>query len=367
MIRDSLTTAVQTWNSRNPIESIDLRNKEQCALAAWDVTEQPLLLPNSKIKTGLSMLVCTDDGLPLGSEEEELNRHGVPTGRTLYRGRLAFNPGTYKVFSNDEMLSIVELICAELDKLGVKYRIATTGSVDNRNKTFVAVQIIENEKFSIDGREFLNFLDVLNSFNKSCNITFVNSSICVCCANTFRMALHDDKGAFKISIPHKKNMRNAIAEVPALIHAAFTTQADFAKQLKAWYEFGLNATDAEQVFAAYIGRDAKTGEYNERAELSTRAANTVDKLATLFVKGKGNKGQTALDLFQAATEYYTHFSAGESKDASKQFESSEFGSGADNKTEFFSALVGATNSVEKFRGVARIGEKILVAYRAAKK
>jgi hypothetical protein len=337
--RDMLTTAVTTWNSKNPIASIGLRDPETCVLAKWDVAGEPITLPNGKA-TGYNMLVCSDDGLPVG----------VP-----------YNPESYTVFNNSEMIGIIELILVELDKIGVKYAIATTGSVQNRNKTFISIKIVENEKFVVDGREFLNFLDVLNSFNKSCNITFVNSSICVCCQNTFKAALDDDNGAFYISIPHRKKAKAIVKDVPKLIEASFTASNDFAKNLKHFSEFPVGLVDAENIFAAFIGK----GEDN--AVLKTRSANIVERLAYLFVKGMGNKGETALDVFQAATEYYTHESAGETEDTSKQFESSEFGNAADKKSLFFSGLVKATASKETFAGVARIGEKILLAYNSKPK
>lgn len=343
--RDRLTTAVQTWNSTDTTE-IELRS-ERNALNTWDVRPEPLYLAGN-IPSGLSMLVCTDDNKPLGTEDGA--------------GRLAFNPKTYTVFRNEEMLGVIEQLLGQLDRQGVKWKIATTGSVGNRNKTFVSIRILDNAKFVVAGREFLEFIDCLNSFNKSCNITFTNSSICVCCANTFRMALQDEKGAFKVSIPHRKNAKLVVQDVPRIIGAAFSGREKFAKTLKHFSEISCKLEQAENIFAAFIGLEGT----ENNGKLSTRSANMVETLTGLFRNGKGNKGETLLDVFQAATEYWTHYSAGKTTDVSKQFESSEFGTGAQDKVRFFQALVGATESNAKLDGVARVGETILVAYRKGK-
>jgi hypothetical protein len=134
-------------------------------------------------------------------------------------------------------------------------------------------------------------------------------------------------------------------------------------KLKEWASFPVGLADAENVFAAWIA-DGRKGE-----DLSTRSVNIIERLAYLFAKGKGNKGETALDLFQAVTEYYTHENAGKREtgdDPTKQMESSDFGDGASAKSEFFQTLVGLTESSDKFKGFARVGDTILIAQRKAK-
>lgn len=348
--RDFMTsTPGAMWHThRTETSAIDLRNPAQCALAAWDVKPEKLYLPGN-IESGLSMLVCTDDGKPIGKDYFDKEK------KKMVFVRQSFNPDTYSPFPNSEFLGVVEQIISALQGLGVKYEIATTGSVENRNRVFVSIRILENENFKIGHREFLAYIDCLNSFNKSCNVTFTNSNVCVCCANTFRMALRDDSGAFRVSIPHRKNMKGVLQDVPKLIELAFKGNENFKNTLRRWSSFPMGATDASNVFAAFIGGG------DDETALSQRSLNMVEKLGELFKKGKGNAGETALDAFQAATEYYTHFSAGDSKDVMKQFESSEFGNGADKKTEFFDCLVAATESTEKFAGVARIGERVLIA------
>lgn len=340
--RDYMTAThdAKIWHrSYDAFESISLKDKS-FALNNWEVVQSELLLPNKK-GSGVFILTGSDDGQRIGKPFEE----------------------TYSVFSNKDTVYMIEAIIAKLEKLGVHPEIVTSGSVENREKTFVTIKIPENEKFIIDGREFKLFLDILNGFGGKSKVVLNNSNVCVCCANTYKMALHDDSGAFRFSVPHRRNLKAMISEVVELIPAAFESSLkcnrEFENHLKNFAQFPIGLTDCENVFAWFLGQSAEP--------ISTRTANQINRLQALFVRGKGNKGETAFDLFQAATEYYTHESAGESDDVTKQFDSSEFGSGAEKKQLFFSALCELVNSKEKFAAAGRIGETILLAYRKGKK
>jgi hypothetical protein len=160
-------------------------------------------------------------------------------------------------------------------------------------------------------------------------------------------------------------MKANLADIPVLVDAYFSANEKLFANLKAFSVFPVGLVDAEEYFAAFLGR-GKNGELTDKTELKARNANTVETLQGLFVKGKGNKGETALDLFSAVTEYYTHFSAGETEDKTKQLESSELGSGSVNKGEFYSWLVASIQDKSRFQAVARVGNTLLVNYRKAK-
>ena len=340
--RDYMTATgdVKIWHREfDSFESISLKDNS-FALNTWEAEKSELLLPSGK-GSGVFILTGSDDGQRIGKPFEE----------------------TYSVFSNRDTAYMIEAILNKLEKLGVHPRIVTSGSVENREKTFVTIQIPENEKFIIDGRAFKLFLDILTGFGGKSTVVLNNSNVCVCCANTYKMALHDDDGAFRFAVPHRRNLKAMIAEVVELIPAAFESSMkcnrEFENHLKNFAQFPIGLIDCENIFAWFLGQGTEP--------ISTRTANQIDRLQALFVRGKGNKGETAFDLFQAATEYYTHESAGQSEDKTKQFDSSEFGSGAEKKQLFFNALTELVSNKEKFAACGRIGETILLAYRRAKK
>jgi len=309
---DMLSGTELQWHRKNEVHPvIGLRDSVSNPLARWDVKETKLLLPNGR-DTGFRLLETTD-GHPVG----------VPFG------------DSYKVFTNEAFLSLTEALCAELDRAGVKWTIKSSGSVRGRALTFLSIEIDSASKYVVDGREFQNFLSLLNSFDKSCRVTIKDSSICVVCSNTFHATLSDDSGAMAVAVTHKKNMANALGDVPKMLQAAISGREAMLRRLKHWAAFPVKLSEAEGIFAAFLHNGKGDG-----ADMSTRAANIIERLACLFAKGKGNKGETALDLFQAATEYYTHESAGGSNQW-KQFVSSEYGSGATNKQEFWEIITKA--------------------------
>ena len=113
--------------------------------------------------------------------------------------------------------------------------------------------------------------------------------------------------------------------------------------------------DAEKARKIYTGflsggetPDTKTG--------ISRLTNSVDDMVTLFRVGLGNAGRTMADVFNGATDYYSHESSGGRSNAWKQFVSSEFGSGNTRKSEFFDVLMSPASLAE----TVKRGEKVMM-------
>lgn len=354
-MEDQLTCIEESgaWNRHgNIVPEIKLRDAS-CILSRFEYVSSPLLLPNGKASK-YAALTCSDNGLEVGKP---------------------FNPATYGLLNNDGFLSVIESILAGLDKLGLKYLVATSGTVQERERQFITIKIIgedDKTKLVIGGREFKQFLNCLNSIpsNSGCTITFANQSFCVCCRNTFAHALHGENGGkFHVAIKHTKGMKASLGDVPKLVEAYFTGNVELFKQLKAFSVFPVSIADAEKFFTAFLNRDAK-GSLTDKTEVTTRSSNMSAMLQNLFAGVTGSKtnmGRDALDLFSAVTEYYTHFSAGESDDKTKQFESSEFGNGLANKNEFFQWLIKATQEPAHWQAIARVGDTLLVNWRKSDK
>jgi hypothetical protein len=343
-IPDELTNAVPTWNSKE-VAPIGLRN-ERNILARFEYVPQPLVIiqNDKKIDSGFAVLACSDNGKIVGK---------------------AFNPKTYGLLNNADFIGVTETLCAVLDKMGMKYQIATTGTLMGRERSFISIQLSEQATFKIGERVFQAFLNCLNSIpsNTGCTVTFANNTFCVCCRNTFAHALQCADGTkFHAAIKHTSGMKAALADVPVLVESYLSGNEKLFKTLGAFSVFPVTAEMAENYFAAFIGRDGK-GELTDKTKLSTRSAGIVETLKGLHVRGKGNKGETALDLFSAVTEYFTHYSAGKSENALKQYTSSEAGDGYVSKGEFYSWLVKHIQSQSAFAAVAKVGETLLVSYR----
>jgi hypothetical protein len=332
---DMLSTTGHAWNSKfsEVHETILVRDAKTFPFARFEYDVHQW--PGSK----WAILKCSDTGHEIGQP---------------------FKVGSYYVMNNERLQRWIETLMAGIEKMGLKLSIQTAGTLKNRERQFVSFKIEGLDKIDVGGREIRTFLSLLKGLDKLVSFTLVNSTITVCCANTFAM-VHGDTGApLYARVKFTKNCEVKIDEVPRIVDAFIAgNNAMFAK-LKHWHSIGVSELQAEQLFAAWLG--------NEDKPMSERMANVVKRLRELHGKfGKGNKGETALDAFNAVTEYYTHESAGESKDIGKQIESSEVGDGAEKKGQFFDYLTKALASSDTFTGVCKVGDKILVATDNARK
>jgi hypothetical protein len=328
---DMLSTTGNTWNSRfaEVFPAINLRDNT-CVLSRFEYVAEKF--PGSK----WSILKCSDNGQEVGVPFKD----------------------SYSVLNNDGFLRVAETLLAGLDSIGVKWSIQTTGTIKNRARQFVSVKIEGFDKFAVDGREIHSFLNLLNSVDKSCHVTFSNNTFTVCCANTFAMAKDGENAPLHGMVKHCKGMALRLADVPVIVQSYISGNEALLATLKSFASFPVGLIEAENIFAAWLANGDKP--------LSTRSANIVQRLKELFAKGKGNKGETAFDLFNAVTEYYTHESAGKSDDAAKQFESSESGDGAKAKGEFFALLGKVLASSDSYSGFVKFGDKILIATNKAR-
>jgi hypothetical protein len=353
--RLTCTESSYAWNrGGNTVPHIELRGANNL-LAAFDYQPTPLIVMagGKEIKTPFHILTCSDDGKVVGRP---------------------FNPKTYSLLGNQKFLDVIGQITSQLDKMGLKWEVVTTGTLYNRERQFLTVRILEDSMTTLQldkNRKFCQFLNCLNSIpsNSGCTVTFANNSFCVCCRNTFSHCLHGADGTeFHVALKHTNGLAANLDDVPKLVECFFASNAALFANLKRFAAVGISTEDAEKYFAAFVGRiEGKNEDLTDKAILSARAANTVETLKGLFVNGKGNEGKTVVDMFQAVTEYYTHLSAGESDNAWKQFQSSEVGTGADAKQSFYSWLVRSmqANSPRGFGAVAKVGDVILVASRKA--
>ena len=343
-IADELTAAYETWNCKD-VAPIILREPARSVLARFEYVPEPLLAGD--VKTAYSILRCSDNGKLVGKP---------------------FAPKSYGLLNNNDFMGVIETIVAVIEKLGLQAEIATTGTLMDRERSFISIKLVGHDKFNVDGREIQTFLNCLNSIpsNSGCTVTFANNTFTVCCRNTFAHALRCGDGTkFHAAIKHTSGMKAALADIPTLVEAYITGNQKLFATLTAFSEFAVDLQTAEEYFAAFIGRDVK-GNLTDKTTLATRSANIVETLAGLFTKGKGNKGKSAFDLFNAVTEYYTHYSAGESDNAVKQYTSSEAGDGLVSKGEFYSWLVAHTQTAGGVQAVAKVGNTLLVNYRKAK-
>ena len=350
-IPDELTATKESlaWNLHgHEVESITFKvGDENNVLRRFDYIETPLQTSKGK-PTGYCIAECSDNGLPVGRPYAK----------------------TYGTVFNNAFLAIGEAFGNKLDAMGVKWSIVTTGTVMTRERQFYTLKIEQADTLKLGNREFKQFLSFLNSIASTagCTLTVTNTSFCVCCRNTFAHALHGADGSpFYFGGKHTSKLAGYVKDLPQVFDNFMHGNEVMFGHFKQFNEFGLPMAQVESLFAAFVTRDDAKGTPDDKGELSTRSANIAERLKVLFGDAKqGNDGQTALDVFSAVTDYYSHESAGESDDKTKQFESSEFGSGARAKRTMFSWLCQAMQGGEqasKFSAILKLGDKLWIDYR----
>lgn len=326
------------WHSKNKVEEKITReniilNKDGTAENRWDIVSRPLFFDDQK-PSGFCALTCTDKPeLTLGQ---------------------AFNPETYTPLSNAQFL---ELIFGTIG--GTDHEIWSAGSVCGRTKIFTSVKLAGLDKFKAAGRDFEPFLNFGSGHGKAATLWINTSNICTVCDNTLTMnylhtiqlAKDQDNDQIAIIRKHTKNLQITLPEISKLIDKAIGVQAEFQIALESLANIPCQQNKAEKIYTGFVSPP-------EAEKLSSRGRGIVDNLLSLFTRGKGNKGENMADLFSGVTDYYSHESAGENR--WKQFVSSEFGAGANRKSEFWKACQPDKGEYSGLTKLESRGERILM-------
>lgn len=297
---------------------------DSCWLSRWDVEKTTLHIQEGEIfaPTEFCQLTATDD---------PKIRIGKPV-----------HCDTYQPIKNADFLAIVSKAIAEIP--GVK--IASVGSVCERGRVFVSVQLEELAEFKAAGRPFNAFLNFMNSHDLSAPFAVTTSNICTVCNNTFGFNLASVQGvrsglkaateatakaqAIRIRLKHTKNVADRLENVPEIVDGFLGAQALFKAKLDAMMKEQISEAKARDFFAGFLVKDADE-------EIKTRKAGQIDRLTELFKGGAGNRGENLADVFGAVTDYYSHESSG-GENRMKQYQSSEFGAGQAAKTRAWNIL-----------------------------
>jgi hypothetical protein len=305
------------------------------------VLENGVMVPNPKVwlnQWDIKQVPCF-----IHIEEEEV-RNGWYSFVATDKPRLIIGrpiADSYGVINNAQFVGMVN------DTLkGTAHKVVSVGSVRNRGRIFITVQLNEDSVKKLGNRTFEDYLTFGSSHDMSSELFILNCSFCTVCDNTFSASLFatrsqqsDVKGdeiqgqdAVALRLRHSKHAARKLPEIAKLLDKTLGVRAEFYAALEQLGNEKCDESRAERIFAGFELR----GE-----SLSTRAKNRVTRQTELFKSGRGNSGENLLDAFSAATDYYTHESStSKTDDDSKlrQFESSEFGTGAERKREFFTLL-----------------------------
>lgn len=292
-------------------------------LSQWDVEKQPMKEPDGS-QSEYCRLVCTDN---------PKIRIGKPV-----------HCDSYGIITNAEFLKVVENALREIPGAIV----ASVGSVCERSRIFVSVKMQDLPEYSAAGRVFVPYLNFMSSHDMSAPFSVNASNICTVCNNTFGMnlalvanqrsglkaaqAASEAAKSVRVVLKHTKNVADRLENVPEIISGFHGSQMLFKAQMEKLAAEKVTFDNACALFAGFLTPADKAD-----VKLSTRRANQVDRLSTLFRKGAGNAGENRADWFSAVTDYYTHENAG-GENILRQVVSSEYGDGFNAKREAWNML-----------------------------
>jgi hypothetical protein len=316
MDRDTQEGTEVAWHKLTIVKE-KLSLKEDCGIR-YPMVTIPLsyTIGDKVIETESKQIVSLDDGLPVGNPVSS----------------------SYGLISNEMMLDMIG------DALsGTQHEIVSLGTVCDRAKAFVSIKL--SDDIVAAGRLTKNVLNIMWGHGGLMSVIGNSGLTVVVCQNTLNVAL-SEKGDFRFTIKHTKFAADRLGGMSEAIDRHCGVVAEFQHAMDS-----MEAIDCEEETARAITAGILTPSTFERdTKVSTRTINMVDKVVSLYRTGAGNKGKTMADLFNGATDYFTHESSG-GEDPWKQFVSSEFGSAADSKRQWFNTLSDdSTRQAMKARG-----------------
>lgn len=209
----------------------------------------------------------------------------------------------------------------------------TGGSLSLGKKVWILARIVGSDLPIVGDDVVRKFLLLSNSHDGTISVRVGFTPVRVVCANTLAMA-HNNDASQLIRIRHGKNTLTDLENVREVMKVANATFEATADQYRKLATKTINSSDLRKYIKVVLGI------VEEDDKLSTRSANQIIEVTSLFENGRGNqligvKG-TVWAAYNAATEYLSH-SAGRSADS--RYNSLWFGENANrNKTALDEAL-----------------------------
>ncbi len=325
--RDTQTGIEMAWHGLTQV--VECINKENCKID-YGMATRPLFIEKSdgtKVETEHMQIVSLDDELPIGKP--------VSTGYCLIDNTTIWD------MVNDALLGMI----------GATHKIVSVGTVCDRSKGFLSIKV--QEAFMAAARQTDPYLVILWGHGGNIPLIVRSNMTNPVCANTFNMVMGSKGRDFNASLKHSKNALLRIDNMGKAIEAHYGVIAEFKHAMDSFAATPCNEETARKIISGVIA----PATFEKELKVATRTKNVVDRMAQLFTGGAGNDGNDLSDVFNAATDYYSHESSG-GDNRMKQFVSSEFGAGQNMKDEFFNVL----SDEDQLDTVTRRGEKVLMAW-----
>ena len=273
--RDSQHGTTMGWHGKTKVAE----TLEKEVVYAYDVYKDYLYRNSGNTKHGEWYTPsCSDDGLPIGNKP-------------------CLNDETYALLDPrgfwDHVNEMIE---------GTNHKIVSGGSVQNRSKLFISVKLNDLETVIVGDREFDIYLNFISSMDRSLPFTAINTSFCTVCYNTL-VANFQAESLFKNQFRHSaKSFDENMESLKYMIDDTFGVVAEFKAAMQELDSVPCKEVQSRQILAGYFASEGAERKIADSPKMATRLGNTVDGYVELYKNGRGNNGETMLDLLSAVTE-----------------------------------------------------------------
>lgn len=200
----------------------------------------------------------------------------------------------YQPVQNFEAFSFFDTVCEQ-------YNASYNKIISIENGTKIIVEARMNEPVIIAGDETLETFTLINSFDGSSPCSAFFGAYRLVCSNGLRAHVTSAHNHFRIR--HTKNVHSKIEQAVRIIAAEQKYFEIFKERCEQLAQIAIDKNMVEKFLETVIGEAKNKQTKNRHAEISQ-----------LFEHGKGNKGETAWDLYNGLTEYVDHYYSDESSE-----------------------------------------------------
>ncbi len=186
------------------------------------------------------------------------------------------------------------------------FKLETAGAVQEGKKIWVLAKA--PDKYTVGDDKINRYVFMFTSHDGSTGNCFRDTMVRIVCYNTLDYAL-SKKGTFEYRLKHTSSIKQKVMDLKKAIAESegnFSTAID---NMNRFQDVKMNPALLDTYLEAVIPflKDRhKTSIPEMKIFVRNTAKPVYERLVDLFYNGKGNKGETLWDAYNAITEYYTH-------------------------------------------------------------
>ncbi len=246
--------------------------------------------------------------------------------------------------------------------VGVDAEVTCVGTLFEAKKFFISVELKDESNmeirvkrtFGVEKEKFYANLNFITSHDGTLAAQAYDSMIRIVCMNTL-MASLEAAGSVGFNVYHTKGAEVAIANMGELINAILKGRVQFRDAMEYLSTVAVSAAEAQEIILGYFLK------FQGNDEAAKKTVNATEEIVNLFLRGKGNRGESYYDLLNGATEYWTHGDGtGKKANVAEKATKAAFGAAAEHKARFFNLLMSGKDAIAEVREIGKKGLSLAV-------